>query len=252
MIRILLVDDEPLAREDLLRLLSQNPDCQMVGFAQNGREALEEIHKQKPDVVFLDIEMPGKNGLEVASDLAKIKDPPLIIFVTAFNQYAVQAFEANAIDYILKPPDPDRVQKAIERIKQRLKEGPQNLVRLETSLIERGLLKRLTAHKANSRDRIVLNPADVYYFHVRLTDVVARTESEDLIVNYSLKKLNQELDPELFVQTHKSYLVNVSKIQKVSPMFSGNFEITLKHPNQLKIPLSRRHTSGLKSRLGDW
>lgn len=255
MIQVLIVDDEPLARESLTAAILKDGHFQIVGFATNGKEALQKIKELKPAVVFLDIEMPIKNGLETASDLTKLSRPPLIVFATAFNQYALEAFEANAIDYVLKPTDPQRLTKTLKRLREhfeQVKPPAQKLAALEKDLIQKGLLKKITAHKRNSKDRIVLDPGEVYYFYVHHSEVLAYTEAGELISGMTLKELLASLDPEKFVQIHKSYVVNVDKVEKVSPMFSGNFEITLRHPAHLKVPLSRRYANQLKARLGNW
>ncbi|MSR78233.1 MAG: response regulator [Candidatus Omnitrophica bacterium] len=255
MIRVIVADDEPLAREALVSLLTKDSEFQVIGLAKNGAEALDQIKKLKPDVIFLDIEMPVKNGLETASDLVKAAHPPLIVFATAFHQYAVEAFEANAIDYVLKPVDPERMAKTLKRLREHFKQvkpPAQKLVALEEALIKKGLLKKIAVHKRGSKDRMVLDPAQVYYFRVHLAEVLVFVEEGELIVNAALKELLANLDPEKFVQTHKSWIVNVDKVEKVSPMFGGNFEITIRHSSHPKIPLSRRYARQLKDHLGNW
>lgn len=255
MIHILIADDEPLARENLARLLSNHPEFQIMGLAENGVQALKLIEEKHPDAVFLDMDMPGKNGLETASDLLKQKDPPLIVFVTAFHDYAIQAFEANAVDYVLKPASRERIQKTLERIQERLGDKSSEKTRmtaLEDTLIQRGLLKRIAVHRRHSKDRLVLDPGEVYFFHAHLSEVMARTGSEEYLVKATLKELEDRLDPSEFVQIHKAYLVNVKHVEKVAPLFSGNFEIQLRHPEKIKLPLSRRFAAGLKSKLSAW
>ncbi|MBI4115738.1 MAG: response regulator [Candidatus Omnitrophica bacterium] len=255
MIRVMVVDDEPLAQEELVRLISEDKDFQIISQAGNGAEALQQMKKLPVDVVFLDIEMPRLNGLEVTSRLTEWENPPRVVFATAYHQYAIEAFEANAIDYLLKPYEPSRLKKTLERIKELFKtEKPsrERLISLEDDLIRKGVLKKIVGHKRNAKDRIVLDPTEVYYFFAHLAEVLAYTANGELIVNSTLKELLANLDPAHFAQTHKSYMVNLGQIEKVSPLFSGNFEITLKHPSLPKIPLSRRYAKGIKSRLGSW
>ena len=255
MIRTMIVDDEPLAREELARLVKQNDGFEIVEEASNGTEALQKLKKAKIDVVFLDIEMPGLTGLEVASKLADWPKPPLVVFATAYQQYAVQAFETHAIDYILKPYDEQRLRKTLSRIKELVSSQASergNLVALDDELIRKGMIKKVIGYRRKTKDRIVINPTDVYYFHVHYSEILARLEAEELIVRVTLKELMDSLEPSQFAQTHKSYLVNLDKIEKVSPMFSGNFEISLKHSSLPKIPLSRRFSRALKERLGGW
>lgn len=255
MIRVMVVDDESLASEELKKLITQDRDFQVISVASNGNEALQKIEKEAPEVVFLDIEMPGLNGLEVASHLANSENPPRIVFATAFNQYAIDAFTVNAIDYILKPYQPDRIQKTLERIKavlqtQELFKG--RLIALEDTLIQKGMLKKIIAHRRNSKERIVLDPSEIDYFYAHLTEVFAYHRDGEFIVNSTLKELIQNLNAAQYAQTHKAYIVNLSKIEKVAPLFSGNFEITMKDSKKTKIPLSRRYAQNLKILLGGW
>lgn len=255
MIRVMLVDDESLAQEELKRLIACDKEFQVVAAASNGKEALEKIEKGSIDVVFLDIEMPGMNGLEVASSLARTENPPRIVFATAFNQYAIDAFTVNAVDYILKPYQPGRVAQTLERIKEVLKTQEifrERLIALEDTLIQKGVLKKIVGHARNSKERVVLDPAEIFYFYAHLAEVFAYCAGGEYIVNTTLKELSENLNAAQYAQTHKAYIVNLGKIEKVTPMFSGNFEIVLKDPKHTKIPLSRRYAKSVKSLLGSW
>lgn len=255
MIRVLLIDDEPLARGELRRLISQDSEFEIAGEAQSGEDALALLAKQKTDVLFLDIEMPGMSGLEVASRLAEWENPPRVVFATAYHQYAVEAFEAHAMDYVLKPFEPARLKKTLQRVKDELRSlgsSRESLLSLQDHLIDRGILKKLTGHLRNHKDRVVVDPAEVYYFAAEAEEAVAYAGEQCLMIKSSLKDILSRLDPGHFVQTHKAYIVNINRIQKVSPMFSGNFEITFKGAPSLRIPLSRRYSAGLKKLLGSW
>lgn len=256
MIRTVVVDDEPLAREELAALIGREKDFRVVAEASNGEETLQKLAKDEADVVFLDIEMPGLSGLEVAGRLASSQQPPLIVFATAYQEYAVKAFEANAIDYILKPYDPARITKTLQRIRHLIEKGSagrqEKLTSLEDYLIRQGTLRKIVGHRRNSKDRIVIDPLQVHYFRAELSEILAKLDQEELIVNSTLKQLLVQLDPARFAQSHKAYIVNLDKVEKVSPMFNGNFQITLKDPAKSKIPLSRRFARNLKQRLGNW
>lgn len=255
MMRILIVDDEPLAREELKRLVLMDKECRIVGAAANGEEALRLMEAQDVDAVLLDIDMPGMDGLEVASRLAQWDHPPRVVFATAHNEYAMNAFDLNAIDYVLKPYQAERIQKALTRLKEVLKDRGtfrDRLIALEDTLIRKGMLKKLAGHRRNSKDRVVVDPAEVFYFQARLSEVFASLGSGELIIKSTLKELLENLDPSQFAQTHKAYLVNIGRVEKVVPLFSGNFEILLKDPQHTKIPLSRRYSKGLKTLLGGW
>jgi len=255
MIRAVVVDDESLARAEMSRLIRENTDFQVIGEASNGEEALQIIKLKKPDLVFLDIDMPKLNGLEVAGHLCDWEDPPLVVFATAFHQHALEAFDMHAIDYVLKPYDPERLKKCFEKVKERLESKSPNrerLTSLEDYLIKQGTIKKLVGHRRNAKDRIVIQPEEVFYFFAKLAEVTVHLENQEFIVNSTIKEIAANLNPEQFAQTHRAYIVNLNKIEKVSPLFSGNFQITLKGPKAEKIPLSRRYAKRIKQLLGNW
>lgn len=252
MTRILIVDDEPLAREQLKRLLEAEEEFQVAGEASNGEEALQRLKNESFDVVFFDIDMPVMNGLDAATRLTTWEDPPLVVFATAYHQYAIEAFETHAIDYILKPYEPARLTKTFEQIRRHLEARgamKSKLRLLEEDLAEKGKIRKLMGHKRNARDRMVIDPSEVLYFQARYAEVTAHLEGQELIVNSTLKDLLAHLDPEKFAQTHKAYVVNIDCIRKLTPMFSGNFEIVLKSSGDPRIPLSRRYAKTLKDLL---
>jgi len=165
MIRVMIVDDERLARETLSDLIGKHPEFQIVTQAANGDEALQKVQELEVDVIFLDVEMPGLNGLEVATRLAEQHDSPLVVFSTAYNDYAVEAFEAKAIDYILKPYEPERFRKTLVRIKNMMKSkhsSHSQLVSLIDHLAATGKLKRLVAYRRGSGIRKLVDPQDVF------------------------------------------------------------------------------------------
>lgn len=254
MIRALIADDEALARGELIRIIRGEKDFEIIAQAQNGVEALKNIRHLKPDVVFLDIEMPQKNGMETASELSRWPDPPLVVFATAYDRYAIEAFEMSAVDYVLKPYHPDRIKKTFERIRDHiLRKEPvkENLTALEDNLIQKNILKKVIGFKRNSKDRILLDLSEVLYFYANNTEVLACVPGDELIIHSTLKELADRLEPTDFAQTHKGYLVNLNKVEKVCPLFSGNFSIVIKGVSS-QIPLSRRYASAVKSKLASW
>ncbi|HCM42573.1 MAG TPA: DNA-binding response regulator [Candidatus Omnitrophica bacterium] len=253
-IKVLLADDEPLAREDLARMISDETDFEVTGQAGDGRLALEAVRRLKPDVVFLDIDMPFLNGIEVALELAKDPAPPLVVFSTAFDQYAVDAFEANALDYILKPCRQDRLKKALEKIKKHCLAGQKQtgLGKLEGSFLKKGLIQKIAARQKNSKEKMVLDPDEIDFFHAESAEVFAHIKGQDFIVSLTLKELAEGLEVRGFAQCHKAYLVNLSRVQKISPLFSGNYQIILKTSEAPKVPLSRRYAGHIRSQLGGW
>jgi len=253
MIRIFVADDEELARNRLLKFLKEDPEIEVIWTSANGAEAASKLENLNPEAAFLDIDMPGKSGIEIALELAAEKEPPLVVFVTAHNEYAIKAFEAHAVDYILKPFDPARLKVALERIKKELalkKPGKQDLEALGNDLAAKS--RRLVGRKANSRERILLDPADVLYFHAELAQVMAHLEGKEWLVNLTLEELEKSLDPARFARSHRAYIVNLGKVEKVVPMFNGNFELVLKDPAKTRIPLARRSAKGFRQKLGNW
>jgi DNA-binding LytR/AlgR family response regulator len=255
MIRVLVVDDEASARNRLLQFIKEEPEFEAAGTAANGAEALCRVKDLTVDVVFLDIDMPGMNGLEVAGCLAKWQDPPIVVFATAFDQYAVKAFEAHALDYILKPYDGSRLKEAFGRVKEqiRLKQSAKNkLAALEKELSARGTLKKIVGRKRNSKEKIMIDPEEVFYFHASNTEVMAALADKELIVNMTLEELLGVLDPTRFVQPHRSYIANLGQVEKVIPMFKENYELVMKDPKHTHIPLSRHQRQEVQKRLANW
>ncbi len=252
MIQTFIVDDEIPAREELKRFLKEEKDFQLIGEAQDGEAALDDIKRLKPTIVFLDIHIPKRNGLEVAGILSTLPMPPIVVFVTAYDQYAIQAFDLNAIDYLLKPYDEERFKKTCARVRGALADRTQvkeKLVSLRNYL-EKGKPLKILGHKRNSRDRIFIHEGDVLYFSVNLTEVTAHMKSGDqLLVSATLKSLLEMLDPAKFQQAHRGYIVNLDQVEKVTPLFAGNFQLVLKDSTHSNIPLSRRYAKKLKEYL---
>lgn len=255
MIKVLIADDEPLAREELKIMIDADPEFKVVKEAASGGEALRILeNNEEIDLVFLDIQMPVKNGLDIASEIAEWDQKPHIVFATAYHQYAIEAFEANAIDYITKPFMPERVKKTLERIKKIMRSPApkeQKLASLTADLAEKGLVKRLFGHEKNKRERIFINLPDVYYFYIEYSYVMARLASQRLIVNFSLRELLAFVKPPEFAQIHRGYIVNLNKVNKIESTLSGNYKITLKDLPET-VPLSRRYVKSLKELMGRW
>ena len=251
MIRTLIVDDELPARIELKRCLKGESDFALVGEAQDGEEAIRFIKSLQPQVVFLDIHIPGLNGLEVAQILSQFRTPPVIVFVTAYDRYAVQAFDANALDYILKPFDEMRFKKVCDRVRRTLSNESEAKEKLDSlkGYLEGKPLKIL-GHKRQSKDRVFIYPNDVLYFHVKLTEVTAHLAGgEELLVNATLRSLFEALDSTKFQQAHRAHIVNLDQVERVTPVFNGNFELILKDAQKTRVPLSRRYAAKLRKFL---
>ena len=237
MIRFLLVDDEELARRSLIAALATEPDLELAGEAANGLEALERISEVEPDVVFLDIEMPGLNGFEV---LQNLKGAPLIVFVTAYDEYAVRAFEANAIDYILKPIQPKRVQQAVERVRAALAKGTRSndeaLQKLLTEL-RPNLPQRIAARKG--KRIVLLSLREVVRAAIEDKLVFLHTQSERFHTDKSIAELETVLEPAGFFRISRGELVNLEYVREILPWFSGTYKIRLSSGVELDVSRDR-------------
>jgi two-component system, LytTR family, response regulator LytT len=250
-LRALVVDDEQLARDELGFLLGQIGGVEVIGNAGNGVEALAAITRFHPDVVFLDVQMPGLTGFEVARRLVKSSQAPHIVFVTAYDQHAIEAFEVNAVDYLLKPVDRGRLKKAVDRVRQRLSTAlPLNdqLERVVQLLERQGRQGRLAIKVG---ERLLLVPAeDVVYASVIDDAVTVATPQHAGTSNCrTLDELQAQLDPAVFWRVHRSHLVNINKIKEIVPWFSRNYILRMTDPKSTEIPVSRTQTRRLREYL---
>ncbi len=237
--RAVIVEDEKPSRERLKNLLAEL-GVEVIGEAGDGKDALKAIEKLKPDVVFLDINLPELSGMEV---LSKLKFRPKVVFVTAYDQYAVKAFEENAVDYILKPFSKERLKKAIERAKE---VNERVLERLEA--ISKEYMRMFPVKLGN--EIFIIPEEDVYYFKAEEKYVFLVTKDKEYFCDFTLKELERRLDPKKFCRVHKSYMVAIEKIKKISPWFSGAHIITLKDDEGTKIKVSRGYYPLLRKKLG--
>jgi len=242
MIRVLIVDDEAPARDKLRRWLTGLPDLELVGECDDGFAAAAAIARLKPEVVFLDIQMPGLSGLEVAAQLEPT-DAPLVVFVTAFDEHAIKAFELNAIDYLLKPYDKDRLQKSLGRIRERHGAGHAataiHTARAQTGASERLLVPQGETLQLIDATAIHWLEADDNYVHVH-------TAQARYILRRTLADLLAQLG-ERFTRIHKSAAVNLAEVKTLSPLFKGDHEVTLRSGTVLR--LSRRYKDALFARI---
>lgn len=236
----ILAEDEPVLSDELCQQLkSQWPELRVLGAARSGLEALQMLESQVPDIMFLDIQMPGLTGLEVAQ---QVRGRCHVVFITAYDAFAVAAFEAGALDYLLKPLDPQRLALALERVRQRLHLTPPSLEPLLLQLAQRAMPRpHLRWIKAAVGDTVqLITVDDVVYFQAdsKYTRVVA-TGGEALI-RKPLQELLQELDPSVFWQVHRSIIVNVSAIRTVHRSFRGGLQIRLRERSE-ELPVSAAH-----------
>lgn len=245
MIRVLIADDEPPARDKLQRWLGEQSDLEVVARADDGLRAAAAIEQERPDVAFLDIQMPGLNGLEVAAQLEQ-ETAPLIVFVTAYDEHAVKAFDLNAVDYLLKPYDKDRLLKSLTRVRERLGDRQSRApavvtARAQTNSSDRLLVpegERLQLIDSSSIDWL---EADDNYVHVH-------TANRKYLLRRTLQDLLAQLGEQRFVRIHKSAAVNISSVASLTPLFKGDYEVSLRNGHALR--LSRRYKDALFARMG--
>ncbi|SHH65685.1 two component transcriptional regulator, LytTR family [Caloranaerobacter azorensis DSM 13643] len=241
MIRCIIVDDEMPAREEIKYLLQQFDDIDIVGEAAHGLEAIELIQKLKPDLIFLDIKMPKISGIEVAEHVIKDEYVPLIVFITAFDQFAIKAFDVNAIDYLLKPISKERLKKTIDKIKEIYYSRIDYNDRLEKFLKyikdeERNKINKISVYKNGKL--IPLNLNEIIYITVEgRTTVIVSTKGR-FESNNTLSQLERKLNTKNFFRSHRSFLINIDYIEEIEPWFNSTYQIKMKYSKE-KIPVSR-------------
>ena len=252
-INTIIVDDEKPAREELAFLLKAFPEINLIGQGKNGLEAVNLIKEQSPDLVFLDVQMPGLDGFGVLKKLVERKlKVPHVVFATAFDHYAVQAFDVNAVDYVLKPFDKARIAKAIQRARREMEAHTSPAQRLEQLVAQLAAPKPSAAQPSKvlvrSQQRMLLVDAEDLIFAAidgGLISVTAR-DCEGSSNYRTLEELNAALDPESFWRPHRSYLVNIHHIKEVVPWFKSSFMLKMDDKKQSEIPVSRQQTKRLR------
>jgi DNA-binding LytR/AlgR family response regulator len=241
--RSLIVDDEAAARSRLARLLAAHPEIEIAGEASDGLQALEKIEQIRPDLVFLDIQMPGLNGFQVLRSIPRGIPYPLVVFVTGYDRHALEAFEANALAYLLKPVETDRLATVVDRA-ARLCAPEQQQVHAQLTHAT-----PLTQVVGRKRDRfILLNPADILYFITEDGLIKAKTATDSFLVNYQLAELEAGL-PETFFRARRSALVNLGKIKEIRPYFKSSFLLILNDTAETEIPVAGRQAKLLRQRI---
>lgn len=237
-IRTLIVDDERYAREELTYLLEQFPDVKLVGEAESGEVAILKALQLQPDVIFLDIEMPKMNGLEAAKALVELKKVPLIVFATAYPEFAAEAFRINAVDYLLKPYDEEQLKQTIVRIEKRLYPT--------TSTNHSETIGKL-AVEADGEITYILPQSILYiYRDEKVTKII--TSTQDYEIRTTLKELEIRLEPFSFFRIHKSTLVNLRYVSRLSPWFNGAYQLELDGVEG-QLSVSRNYVKDLRQRL---
>jgi len=251
-IRALIVDDEPLARERLASLLAAEKDIEVIGQCANGIEALAAIQEKTPDLVFLDVQMPELDGFGVLAALEGERKPA-VIFVTAHDRFALKAFEVHAIDYLLKPFDRERLQKALNRAREQVKRQQGGEIDERLSALLAGLNKEAPKHidriavKGSGRVTIV-KISDIDWIEAADNYVNLHTGKEAHLHRETMSALEQKLPPSKFLRISRSTVVNVDRIKELQPMFHGDYTVILQ--NGTKLSLSRGYRDALNQLLG--
>jgi two-component system, LytTR family, response regulator len=266
-LRAVLVDDEQLTRDELGYLRGRIGGVDVIGQAGNGVEALATIDRLQPDVVFLDVQMPGLTGFEVARRMLDGDASPHTTFVAAFDQHAIQAFEVNAVDYLLKPVDQARLELALERVRRRMPLAPADRTpvgaghapgtRIDNAQIEK--IVQLVAERQNRRERLAIKVGERFLL-VQAEEILYASLADDSVTvvtsqhagtsSYrTLDELQARLGPEVFWRVHRSHLVNINKIKEIVPWFSRNYILRMKDEKSTEIPVSRTQTRRLREYL---
>ncbi|MDW7672995.1 MAG: LytTR family DNA-binding domain-containing protein [Bacillota bacterium] len=267
-LKTLIVDDEYPARQELRYILSEFDELEVVGEAANGVEAKMLVEAMDYSVLFVDIQMPGMTGLELGEVIRGLEHPPAIIFVTAYDDYAVKAFEVDAVDYLLKPFSEERVRMTIDKITKYFKRldklqlqasSPSKAREKVESVKEKEVPRR---NEANNQLNIRLIPAekqgktilidenDIAYVFTEKDNVYVKTRGEKMLIKFSLKELENRLCPNSFFRTHRCYIVNLKKVGEIVPFFNGTYNLIVADDEQSVVPVSRTQAKKLKKILG--
>ena len=245
MIRVVIADDESPARDKLRRWLAEQSDIDVVACAEDGLQAAAAIEQLRPDAAFLDIQMPALNGLEVAAQLEQ-ETAPLIVFVTAYDEHAVKAFDLNAIDYLLKPYDKDRLLRSLLRIRDRLGDAQSHSSAVVTARAQTNSSERLLVPEGERLQ--LLDSAAIEWLEADDNYVHVHTANRKYLLRRTLQDLLAQLGEQRFARIHRSAAVNIAAIGSFTPLFKGDYEVSLRNGRTLR--LSRRYKDALFARMG--
>jgi DNA-binding LytR/AlgR family response regulator len=249
--RTLIVDDEGSARSRLMRLLKGHAGIEVVGQSDNGLDAVTQVERLRPQLLFLDIEMPGLSGFDVLRAVSSAIAMPLVIFVTGYDRHALAAFDANALAYLLKPVEPERLTQAVERAR-RLSAFTDEREREHTTIMRVAresptVMRHVVCRKA---DRLLLVPPEqILWFEIDAGIVRARTATESFWVNYQLGDLEAALPPELFFRARREVLVNIGRIKEIRPYYKSGFLLVMSDAANTEIAVSERRAKPLRLRV---
>lgn len=251
MLRALIVDDEELCIVELQYMLDKITGIEVCGTASSGKNSIELCEKLSPDVIFLDIQMNDMSGFEVAEKIFNKTNPPKIIFVTAYDEYALKAFEINALDYILKPFSELRLQKTAERIFEIFENREKTAQTIKNDINSITALKGLNKIAVEKKSRLILiDYSDIIFIEAKGKKTLIITEKETYKASHSLKELEENLKPYYFFKPHRSYLINLRKINEIIPWFNSTYKIIMQGYPDIEIQVTRNNVKSFKKILG--
>lgn len=242
----LIIDDEKLARELLTEFLESFPQIEVIGECSKGTEAVEQINKLKPDLIFLDVQMPGMNGFDV---LDAIEHEPYVIFTTAYDQYAIKAFERNAVDYVLKPLDQERFKLAVDRALKQKKMEEGNLEGLLDSLRTVSPRTSYDSHVFVQKSEKLFNlpVEDIIYLEASGDYTVISTKNDQFVSSSGIGKLEELMNPDTFIRVHRSTIINVNSLKEIERHFNGG--MVVKMQNGKSFPVSRTYAKLIRKKV---
>ncbi|RJX23100.1 MAG: DNA-binding response regulator [Ammonifex sp.] len=249
-LKALIVDDEYPARQELRYVLSKIDNVEVVGEATNAEEALTLIKALDYSILFLDIAMPGMNGLELGAAIQELAQQPHVIYVTAYDEYAVKAFDVNAVDYILKPIDEKRLRRAVNKVLRLTRESSEGrgLAGGVAAVGPTIRIDRLPAEKAGKT--VLVNEGDIIYIFTEGDAVYLKTFADRYLAHFTLKELEARLNPNVFFRTHRCFIVNLHKVKEIIPFFNGTYSLVVEDKERSEVPLSRAQAKKLRRILG--
>lgn len=246
--RAFLIDDEPLALRRLERMIRETGEVEVVGWSSDPVDALDQVHRMRPDVLFLDIEMPGLNGFEL---LRQLDPQPLVVFTTAYNQYALKAFEVNSVDYLLKPVEREQLDRALRKVERNLG-GPRpdlnGVLRQLLEMKKPAYPDRVPSKIGEKVEFVDLSRITHFFAEDKMT--FAATEAKNYLIDSPIAELESKLDPERFFRVHRSTLVNLRFVHELYPYFTGRMLLRLKDAKRTEVTVSRDRVKPLKEKLG--
>ncbi len=250
-ITVLIVDDEPIMCEELQSQLEIYPEIIALAVCHNGEEALARSAELKPDVLFLDIQMPGINGLIVADVLSRQKRPPKVIFLTAHDEYALKAFGVDALDYVLKPYDEHDIKRVVAKLNKLFSAGDAcDLADMVPAVpdYKGDYTRKLCVQQGVKLEVVDQEQIQIFFAKDRLV-FIQTTDETSHVINFTLNELMSKLDPKLFMRCHRNYIVNINQIKNLENWFNRGYLLVLKGKNKTEIPVSRQYVKQLKAHL---